>query len=52
MQEIAVGIYTARGHVLVIDDGYSFKTTAEILGGRHLAFDADVVIIVCADLQG
>ncbi|MBW3245779.1 TraC family protein [Epibacterium sp. DP7N7-1] len=44
MQEIAVGIYTARGHVLVIDDGYSFKTTAEILGGRHIAFDGSTRI--------
>ena len=44
MQEIAVGIYTARGHVLVIDDGYSFKTTAEILGGSHIAFDGSTRI--------
>lgn len=39
MQELAVGIYTSGGRVLVIDDGYSFKTTAEILGGKHIAFD-------------
>lgn len=39
MQELAVGIYTSGGNVLVIDDGYSFKTTAEILGGKHIAFD-------------
>ncbi len=39
MQEMACGIYTAGGHVLVIDDGYSFATTVEILGGKHIAFD-------------
>lgn len=39
MQELAVGIYTSGGRVLVIDDGYSFATTAEILGGKHIAFD-------------
>lgn len=39
MQELAVGIFTSGGNVLVIDDGYSFKTTAEILGGKHIAFD-------------
>ncbi|MFP3385002.1 TraC family protein [Tritonibacter sp. SIMBA_163] len=39
MQELSVGIYTAGGRVLVIDDGYSFKTTAEILGGKFIAFD-------------
>ncbi|MES0864797.1 TraC family protein [Ruegeria sp. SCPT10] len=39
MQELACGIYTSGGHVLVIDDGYSFATTAEILGGKHIAFD-------------
>ncbi|WP_299776008.1 TraC family protein, partial [uncultured Tateyamaria sp.] len=41
MQELACGIFTAGGHVLVIDDGYSFKTTAEILGGKHIAFDGE-----------
>ena len=39
MQELACGIFAAGGRVLVIDDGYSFKTTAEILGGKHVAFD-------------
>ncbi len=39
MQELAVGIFTSGGKVLVIDDGYSFKTTAEILDGKHIAFD-------------
>ncbi|MEX0301031.1 MAG: DUF5934 domain-containing protein, partial [Leisingera sp.] len=39
MQEMAVGIYTSGGNFLVIEDGYSFKTPAEILGGKHIAFD-------------
>ncbi|WP_171182415.1 DUF5934 domain-containing protein, partial [Ruegeria sp. HKCCD8929] len=39
MQELAFGIVSTGGHVLIIDDGYSFKTTAEILGGKHIAFD-------------
>ncbi|QEP30432.1 TraC family protein [Pukyongiella litopenaei] len=43
MQELACGIYSAGGHVLVIDDGYSFRTTAEILGGKHIAFDGGTV---------
>lgn len=42
MQELACGIFTAGGQVLVIDDGYSFKTTAEILGGKHIAFDGKI----------
>ena len=41
MQELACGIYASGGRVLVIDDGYSFKTTAEILGGKHIAFDGE-----------
>ncbi|WP_158972255.1 TraC family protein [Chachezhania sediminis] len=43
MQELAVGIFAAGGRVLVIDDGYSFKTTAEILEGKHVAFDGRTV---------
>ena len=39
MQELACGIFASGGRVLVIDDGYSFKTTAEILEGKHIAFD-------------
>ncbi len=39
MQEMVTGIYASGGRVLVIDDGYSFQTTCEILGGAHIAFD-------------
>ncbi len=39
MQELASSIYAAGGRVLVIDDGYSFKATADILEGKHIAFD-------------
>ena len=39
MQEMITSIYANGGRALVIDDGYSFKTTCEILGGRHIAFD-------------
>ena len=39
MQEMAVGIYSAGGAVLVIDDGYSFQNTCEVLEGKHIAFD-------------
>jgi conjugal transfer ATP-binding protein TraC len=39
MQEMVTSIYANNGRVLVIDDGYSFKTTCEILGGTHIVFD-------------
>lgn len=39
MQELISSIYSCGGRALVIDDGYSFKTTCEILGGRHVAMD-------------
>jgi conjugal transfer ATP-binding protein TraC len=39
MQELITSIYANGGRALVIDDGYSFKTTCEILGGKHIAFD-------------
>lgn len=42
MQEMVASIYANGGRVLVIDDGYSFKTTCEILGGKHIAFDGSV----------
>lgn len=41
MQELITSIYANGGRALVIDDGYSFQTTCEILGGRHIAFDGD-----------
>lgn len=44
MQELVTSIYAAGGKVVVIDDGYSFKTTAEILGGRFVGFDGSAVI--------
>jgi conjugal transfer ATP-binding protein TraC len=39
MQELVTSIYAAGGMVVVIDDGYSFKTTVDILGGRFVGFD-------------
>lgn len=44
MQELVTSIYSAGGKVVVIDDGYSFKTTAEILGGRFVGFDGSAEI--------
>jgi len=41
MQDLITAIYSNGGRALVIDDGYSFKTTCEILGGRHIAFDGE-----------
>jgi len=39
MQELITSIYSNGGRALIIDDGYSFKTSCEILGGRHIVFD-------------
>ena len=39
MQELINAIFTGGGRALVIDDGYSFKTTCEILGGTYVAMD-------------
>ena len=44
MQELVTSIYAAGGKVVVIDDGYSFKTTVEILGGRFVGFDGSAQI--------
>lgn len=44
MQELITSIYAGGGRALVIDDGYSFKTTCEILGGRHIAMDGSVEV--------
>ena len=38
MQELSSGIFAAGGRVLVIDDGYSFAATAEVLGGKLITF--------------
>ena len=37
MQELVTSIYSGGGRVLVIDDGQSFKTTCEIIGGDWLS---------------
>lgn len=42
MQELIFSIYANGGKALVIDDGYSFKTTCDILDGVHIAFDGSV----------
>lgn len=39
MQELVTSIYASGGKVVVIDDGYSFKTTVEIIGGSFVGFD-------------
>lgn len=39
MQELVTTVYANGGRVLVIDDGYSFKTTCELLEGKHICFD-------------
>lgn len=44
MQELITSIHAMGGRALVIDDGYSFKTTCDILGGRHVAMDGSQVI--------
>ncbi|MDH2328355.1 type IV secretion system protein TraC [Cereibacter sp. SYSU M97828] len=44
MQELVTSIYSSGGKVVVIDDGYSFKNTVTILGGRFVAFDGSNVI--------
>lgn len=44
MQELVTSIYATGGMVVVIDDGYSFKTTVEILEGSFIGFDGSVQI--------
>ena len=44
MQELVTSIYAAGGKVVVIDDGNSFKTTVQILGGRWVGFDGSATI--------
>lgn len=39
MQDCVTSIYANGGRALIIDDGESFKTSCEILGGTHIAFD-------------
>ena len=40
MQELVTAIYASGGRVLVIDDGQSFKTTCQIIGGDWLSIGA------------
>jgi conjugal transfer ATP-binding protein TraC len=44
MQEIVTSVYANGGRVLVIDDGYSFKNSCDILGGAHIAFDGSTTL--------
>lgn len=44
MQELVTSIYSTGGMVVVIDDGYSFKTTVELLEGKFVGFDGSVPI--------
>lgn len=39
MQELVSSVISNGGRALVIDDGYSFKTMCDIVGGKHLSFD-------------
>lgn len=41
MQELVTDIYSGGGRVLVIDDGHSFQTTCELLGGDWLGIGSD-----------
>ena len=38
MQEMMFGLIEAGGSAVVIDDGYSFRNSCEILGGTHIDF--------------
>lgn len=40
MQEMVASIFASGGRVLVIDDGYSFKTTCELYGGNWVGIGA------------
>ncbi len=44
MQELVSSLVCNGGRCLVIDDGYSFQTMAEIMGGRHVALDGSAPI--------
>ena len=45
MQEMMAALMNIDGAVVVIDDGYSFKNSASVLGGRHVDFGhADIQI--------
>lgn len=39
MQELVTSLYATGGRVVVIDDGYSFQSTCEMLGGKWIGFD-------------
>ena len=38
MQELVTSIFSNGGKVLVIDDGYSFQNTCDVMDGSHIAF--------------
>lgn len=40
MQELICCIYGGGGRVLIIDDGYSFKTTCDLFGGQWMGIGA------------
>lgn len=44
MQELVTGLYSTGARVVVIDDGYSFKSTASLLGGAWVGFDGSNTI--------
>lgn len=44
MQELITSIYYNGGRALIIDDGFSFKTTCEIVGGRHIVFESGNIL--------
>ncbi len=39
MQEVVASLVCNGGRCLVIDDGYSFQTIADLMDGRHVAMD-------------
>ncbi len=44
MQEFVASIYTRGGKVVVIDDGYSFRNTVTLFGGKFVDFEGDWMI--------
>ena len=41
MAELASSLYSTGAHVMVFDDGESFKNTCRLLGGEHIDFSMD-----------
>ena len=44
MQEIIAAVLAFNGEAIVIDDGFSFKTSVDLLGGDHIVVKGDISI--------